>query len=224
MLVPVAAVVCVAIGGPYLWLGYYHYSTFGGVNVAVQSVLLFLCINFVICLWEFCLCYKHALIRETHAKRVKDGQTRSVTVVVFRWMRFGEILSPSFWANIWIDYSRFDDAYTIPDSAGFNIDVGNGHSTVLPTLFLLASMVHPMADPKVTGMVGLLMHYQMLYGSIVYFFSFFNTGRHKLLTKTENIAGVLCPSLVWIIFPFIGMLGCARLIMDDNFSAWQETR
>lgn len=74
MLIPVAAVVCLAIGGPYLWLGYQHYSTFGGLNVAVHSVLLFLCINLVICLWELCLCYKHALIRSTHAKRVKDGQ------------------------------------------------------------------------------------------------------------------------------------------------------
>ena len=33
------------------------------------------------------------------------------------------------------------------------------------------------AVSQVTGMVGLLMHYQMLYGSIVYFFSFFNTNR-----------------------------------------------
>lgn len=74
MLIPVAAVVCLAVGGPYLWLGYQHYSTFGGVNVAVQSVLLFLCLNLVICLWELCLCYKHALIRSTHAKRVKDGE------------------------------------------------------------------------------------------------------------------------------------------------------
>lgn len=75
-------------------------------------------------------------------------KTKSVTVVVFRWMRLGEILSPSFWANIWIDYARFDEAYTLPVSAGFNIDVGNGHSTLLPTVFQLASMVRPLADPK----------------------------------------------------------------------------
>lgn len=63
-------------------------------------------------------------------------------------MRFSEILSPSFWANIWIDYARFDDAYVQPVSAGFNIDVGNGHTTLLPSLFLLASMVRPLADAK----------------------------------------------------------------------------
>lgn len=85
MMVPVAAVLCLAIGGPYLWLGYQHYSTFGGLNVSVQSVLLFLCINLVICLWELCLCYKHTLIRATHAKRVKDGQVRGCyCAIVYR--------------------------------------------------------------------------------------------------------------------------------------------
>lgn len=74
VMVPVFAVLCLAIGGPYSWLGYQHYSAFGGVNVAVQSVLLFLCINLVVCLWELCLCYKYALIRSAHAKREKDGQ------------------------------------------------------------------------------------------------------------------------------------------------------
>ncbi|CAN0417003.1 unnamed protein product [Laminaria digitata] len=66
-------------------------------------------------------------------------------------MRFGEILSPSFWANIWIDYSRFDSGYSDSSSAGYNIDVGNGHSTLLPTLFLMASMVRPVLGPKVRG-------------------------------------------------------------------------
>lgn len=78
-------------------------------------------------------------------------QTKTIPVVVFRWMRFSEILSPSFWANIWIDYSRFDPGYSDSRSAGYNIDVGNGHSTLLPTLFLMASMVRPVLSPKVGG-------------------------------------------------------------------------
>lgn len=74
VMIPVAAVVCLAVGGPYLWLGYGHYSAHGGINITVHSVLLFLCINLVVCLWELCLCYKYELIRSTHAKRLKDGQ------------------------------------------------------------------------------------------------------------------------------------------------------
>lgn len=74
-MVPVAVVVCLAVGGPWLWLGYEHYLHVDGViNVSVLSMLLFLCINLVVCLWELCLCYRYNLIRATHAKRVKDGQ------------------------------------------------------------------------------------------------------------------------------------------------------
>lgn len=80
-------------------------------------------------------------------------------------MRLDEILSPAFWANIWIDYARFDEAYTQPGSAGFNIDVGNGHSTLVPTLFLLASMVRPLVDPKAGhGIFTVLFSYVLFVG------------------------------------------------------------
>lgn len=71
--VPVFLVVCVAVGAPYLLLGWLHFEAFG-LNLRAQGVLLFLCINFVVCLWELCLCYRYSLVRSTHEKRVKDGQ------------------------------------------------------------------------------------------------------------------------------------------------------
>lgn len=80
-------------------------------------------------------------------------QTRAVTIVVFRMMHLSDILSPSFWAQIWIDYARFDPAYADSRSAGYNIDVGNGHSTLAPTLFLMASMVRPLLGAKVSILV-----------------------------------------------------------------------
>lgn len=66
-------------------------------------------------------------------------------------MTLSEISMPSFWANIWIDYARFDPAYADSRSAGYNIDVGNGHSTLVPTLFLMVSMVRPLIGPKVSA-------------------------------------------------------------------------
>lgn len=76
MAIPVFAVLCLIVGGPYLCLGWQHYVMTGVVNVAAQSVLLFLCLNFIVCLWELCLCYRYSLIHSTHQKRVKDGQVR----------------------------------------------------------------------------------------------------------------------------------------------------
>ncbi|CAN0395331.1 unnamed protein product [Ascophyllum nodosum] len=219
--VPVATVICLAVGAPYLWLGSQHYLTHGRLSSGAQSVLLFLSINLLICLWELCLCYKYRLIRSTHTQRVKAGKTRSTKIVVFRSMRLSEILSPSFWSQIWIDYSRFDPAYADSRSAGYNVDVCNGHSTLPPTLFLMVSMVWPIFGAKVTGMVALVMHYQMLYGSLMYFFSFFNNRSHKAISQAEVIVAVLCPTLVWVVFPLVGMYQGYRLIMEDNFSAWQ---
>lgn len=212
---------CLIVGGPYLCLGWQHYVMTGVVNVAAQSVLLFLCLNFIVCLWELCLCYRYSLIHSTHQKRVKDGQTKRIPVVVFRSMELGEIFSSSFWSNIWIDYARFDPAYSDSKSAGYNIDVGNGHSTLLPTLFLMWSMVNPLAGPKTTGIVGIMAYWQMLYGTVVYFFSFFNTGMHKNLSMTEVVAAILLPSMIWIICPFVGIVGSVRLIMEEDFSVWQ---
>lgn len=71
--IPVIAVVSVMIGGPYLCLGWEHYEAYG-LHAAAQGMLLFLCINLIVCLWELCLCYRYDLIRSTHLKRVKDGQ------------------------------------------------------------------------------------------------------------------------------------------------------
>lgn len=72
--VPVVAVLCLAVGVPYLWFGAQHCLTYGRVNVGAQSVILFLSINLLICLWELCLCYKYRLIRAVHTTRVKEGK------------------------------------------------------------------------------------------------------------------------------------------------------
>lgn len=64
-------------------------------------------------------------------------------------MELRDVFSSAFWCNIWIDYSRYDHAYSNNLALGYNIDVGNGHSTLLPTLFLMASMVNPPLGPKV---------------------------------------------------------------------------
>ena len=85
--------------------------------------------------------------------RVFSHQTRSTKIIVFRSMRLSEILSPSFWSQIWIDYSRFDPAYADSRSAGYNVDVCNGHSTLPPTLFLMVSMVWPIFGAKVRLML-----------------------------------------------------------------------
>ncbi|CAM9933245.1 unnamed protein product [Discosporangium mesarthrocarpum] len=221
MAFPVFLFLCVVVGGPYLYLGWEHLKLYGGVNLCAQGLLLFLCINFLICLWELCLCYRYDLIRSTHLKRKKDGNEDSIPIIIFQNMGLRDVLSPTFWADIWTDYARFDDGYADSKSFGYCIDVGNGHSTLLPNLFLMLSMIQPLTGAKFTGIVGLMCYYQMFYGTVIYLYSFFNNQRHKRLSKSTVLGFVVMPNALWLVFPFIGILNCIQLIMEDSYSVWQ---
>jgi hypothetical protein len=101
-------------------------------------------------------------------------------LIVFDDTTLRDWFSPSFWCYIWIDYARFDPSYADSTSAGYNIDVGNGHSTLLPSLFLIWSMIAPVWSARATAMVGLLLYYQTFYGTLVYLYSYFNNNRYVL--------------------------------------------
>lgn len=71
--------------------------------------------------------------------------------------------NPTFWAHIWIDYAKWDDSYADKTTFGYCIDVGNGHTTLIPSILLAWSIVEPLFSAKVTGMIGLLTFYQTWY-------------------------------------------------------------
>ncbi|CAM9974427.1 unnamed protein product [Phaeothamnion confervicola] len=136
-------------------------------------------------------------------------------LILFRPCGLGDLISPSFWAYIWIDYARFDPSYADSASFGWAIDVGNGHTTLLPSLFMLhASLAAAGADStatvgsgfgkafggtfggrsavagfgigaRMTGVVGLLLYYQTFYGTILYALSYLKNSRYRDSTWTE---------------------------------------
>jgi hypothetical protein len=71
--------------------------------------------------------------------------------------------SLTFWSYIWIDYAKWDDSYADKTTFGYCIDVGNGHTTIIPSALLIWSIIDPIFSPKVTGMMGLLTFYQTWY-------------------------------------------------------------
>ena len=90
--------------------------------------------------------------------------------------------------QLWSCYSAFDASYADKQSFGYLIDVGNGFSTLIPTLLFAAGMtVQPAgaastvlgsfplptwASARTLGVLGFLFFYQMFYGTVVYAFSF----------------------------------------------------
>lgn len=129
----------IVIGVPSLILSLWHVFTYDTINPIAISMIIFLVINTVICVWELVLFYCFNIVEEVHAMRGKQGfyklteegeQLRAnEPIIVFKDLPLKTLIDPRTWAYVWIDYSRYDSAYTDKTSFGYNIDVGNGHST-----------------------------------------------------------------------------------------------
>ncbi len=132
-----------------------------------------------------------------------------------------QLFDPRTWAYVWIDYTRFDPAYVDKTSFGYNIDVGNGHSTFILSVLLMYSIVDPVWSPKVLGIVGVVMYYQKWYGTVMYLFQFINNKKYKYISWKEHVFCVWCSNIIWIIFPMIGFYASVRLIMEDSYAVFQ---
>ncbi|CAM9620957.1 unnamed protein product [Chrysoparadoxa australica] len=206
-----------ALGSVIAGLGYLHIQAHEALNVAALCLILFYPINILICFWELCLCYKYKLIRSVWEKRQKS-EDKLGPLIIFKQMSLGQAFSPSHWAYIWIDYARFDPSYADSKSAGYNIDVGNGHVTLIPSLVMLWTMFQPVLGPKETGILGVLLHYQMMYGTFLYGYSYFNNKRYVGTPWGIFISCVIIPNIIWIVFPLIGIATSIQLIREESFT------
>ena len=132
----------IVMGIPSVILSLLHIQIYETVNALALSMITFLVINTVICVWELALFYCFNVVDKVHTQRGKAGfysdsdagkQLRDKEpIIVFKDMPLSQLMDPRTWVYIWIDYARFDVAYTEKTSFGYNIDVGNGHSTLIP--------------------------------------------------------------------------------------------
>ena len=62
---------------------------------------------------------------------------------------------------MWSTYSLYDPSYSNRESFGFFIDVGNGWSTLLPSAVFLWGLTYQLLEPRLLGLMGCLMFYQV---------------------------------------------------------------
>ena len=65
-----------------------------------------------------------------------------------------------------------DPSYADQASFGFCVDVGNGFTTLVPSVLFAVSITSPLLDARHLGMLGLVMFWQEFYGTCVYFFQY----------------------------------------------------
>ncbi len=203
----------------WLWVGgstTAHYYMHGVVNGWHIALAIFLAINILICTWEMSLYFRIDDIEQwVHGPRESSGRPRG-SLYTSR-VTIGELLGTRLWARVWSEYARYDPSYADRKSFGFAIDVGNGFSTIVPSLLFYVAMTVPLFSPLVVGLLGLLIFYQKFYCTCLYFFTYIFNRRHHLHPLRAVLAVVGGSNGIWLIFPAIGFYVCLRLIFDGNF-------
>jgi hypothetical protein len=179
-------------------------------------------LNVLVCLWEIAL-WKHIDLIAQQYKSLerrwgsdRAGAARELFMTPLSWL---EALSFVFWTRIWSVYALFDPAYATMGSYGFFIDSGNGHSMLIPSLlWLVNSTALAPLSARWLGIVSLAAYYQMGYGTVLYFVSYFRSHCHFNKSVFEVIVFVGVSNAIWIFFPILGIWASIRLIFQDNFS------
>jgi predicted permease len=131
------------------------------------------------------------------------------------------IFSPSSWTGVWTSYAGFDESYANRSSFGFFVDVGNGFTTLIPSLVYLYGMTYELIPARALGIVGILLFYQMWYGTVVYLGSFFFNKRHAghPIAHVAIIVGLL--NGVWLTFPLVGMYASVYMVYTSSYSLFR---
>lgn len=197
------------------------YGLYGNINSYYSLLSLFLSINLLICLWEICLYLRGDYIAERHhywQERYKlTGKTPAVEFLQSR-VNIDNVLSATFWADVWSTYSLYDGSYADKRTFGFNADVGNGFFSLIPTLIFHVGITISVFEPVVLGILGVMIFWVWTYNTTLYFVSFFLVGRHRLISLKDNLLYIAGTNAPWILFSLLGIYVSIRLILDNSYS------
>ena len=198
---------------------YYHTEKWG-FNWLQACMSFFLGLNFLICLWEVCLGYHITTIHKEYtslSRKYKKNPFEAIMKLFMHDITINEICNGKFWSKIWSHYSLYDSSYSNRESFGFFIDVGNGWSMMIPTILMLYTMTYDINfSPIAVGVIGIISNYQMFYGTVIYFLSFFINNRHHNKSITEVALFVGLSNGIWFFFPLLGMYINYELIVSGS--------
>ncbi|HEY0138088.1 MAG TPA: hypothetical protein VGB85_28575 [Nannocystis sp.] len=202
-----------------------HYAVHGVVSPHQVGIAFFLWLNTIVALWEICLFLRIDLIEAQYAgfrteyagrelDRPKDFFAARIPV--------SKVLSPSTWAELWSSYALFDPSYADRRSFGFYIDIGNGFSTLVPSLLFTYGMTFHVLSPRVLGVIGLLICYQMWYGTVVYFTSYVLNKRYVGHSPISVALFVGLSNGMWFTFPIWAMWAALRMIDEGSYAVFMD--
>ena len=201
-------------------LAYYHFERHSVVSPVQFALATFCVLNAWICVCELALMIHCAGIRKRYDANTKAlGAGRLPPVFLFAPVTLRQLVSLEYWGvEMWGTYAALDPAYAETASFGFCVDVGNGVTTLLPSILFAAGMTWDVLSARWLGMLGLVSFYQELYGTVVYFFQFFFNRKDKRIARAHVLGVVLPANGIWIALPALGMWASARMILDGSLA------
>lgn len=200
-----------------------HYLVHGVLNVTYIIVAFFLVLNLLICFWELCLFFRIDHIKSTYdSNLVEFSENKSKAVVNFMNSKvtLQNAFSMKFWSETWSSYALFDGSYADKRTYGFAIDIGNGMSTLIPSLIVHVGLTLHFLPANILGIIALLLFYQMTYGTVLYWISFIVNKRYRLISFNENMMYIVGTNAPWFVFGVVGIYSSVRMILDNNFSVF----
>ncbi|MBW2190818.1 MAG: hypothetical protein JRG93_14750 [Deltaproteobacteria bacterium] len=218
--VPAAAIIGTVVIGATLFHVWLHQRVHGVYNPTQIGLAFFLVINVLVAWWEIALFVCQDQIHaeyEATKERYRGTEMTRIAEIFARPIPLLNVLSFSQWTTIWSGYSLFDPGYSDRRSFGYNIDVGNGFTTLIPALVFASGMTFEWMPARVLGIIGIILFWQMFYGTAVYFFQFFNNDRHKGHSLRDLVVFVGITNLMWFVFPLWGLWASVELILDGSY-------
>ena len=190
-------------------------------NLSHAVLTLFFVINLLICYWEWCLFVERDYIEqraEFWRERWKETDRAPPIDFLFARVPLSKLLSTPIWADVWAAYCHIDSSYADRRTYGYNVDVGNGLTTPLPSLVLFVAYTYLALPAQVAGIIGAMMFWQLMYATSVYWISFFIGKRHRRIRRRDLCIYILALNSPWIVCPLFGLWVSVRLVIDGNYS------
>lgn len=192
---------------------------YGRINLLHCALSLFLSLNLLICYWEMCLffCRDYIEARAVYWKNFREETGRTPAVVFLsHTIALGDVFDRHFWADVWATYALYDGSYADRRSFGFNADVGNGFSTLLPTIIFHLGITVPLLPPMWLGILGIMIFWVWVYNTCMYWVSFLMVGRHKLISRADNLIYIVGTNAPWVLFSLLGLYASIRITLDNS--------
>ncbi|MXZ60178.1 MAG: hypothetical protein F4228_07375 [Acidobacteria bacterium] len=198
-----------------------RYQVHGDLNALHALLSLFLSLNLLIAYWEIALFLRRDLV-ETRTAYWREWSERTGGNPAAEFLRtkvpLVRLLSPALWADVWATYAQYDSSYADRRTFGFNVDIVNGFLTPVPTLIVYAAHTLQVLPAVLTGIVGVILFWQVMYGASVYLVSFFVAGRHAGISRRELYTWIVAPNSPWMAGGLLGVYVSIRLITDGDYS------